>query len=329
MSVLDRIAAAAVFEVPMAHRFRGVTVREGVLLRGPAGWGEFAPFRDHDDAACVPWLRAALESATEGWPAPVRDRVPVNAIIPVVDPDRAAEIVAASGCRTAKVKVAEAGVDPRADVRRVAAVRAALGAGGRIRIDANAAWTVDEAVAAIRLLGAAAGELEYVEQPCRTPAELAEVRRRTGVRIAADESIRLAADPGGAGRAARLSSAIDVAVVKVSPLGGVRGTLRTAAAIGLPAVVSSAVDTSVGLAAGVAAAAALPDLPFACGLGTGTLLAGDVTSRPLRAVGGFLSVPAAPPEPDRLAEFEAGPAAREFWLARLDRVAALADLRGR
>ncbi len=247
--------------------------------------------------------------------------MPVNAIIPVVDPGRAAELAVASGCRTAKIKVAEPGVDLRADARRVAAVRDALGADGRIRIDANAAWTVDEAVGAIELLAAAAGTLEYVEQPCRTLAELAEVRRRTGARIAADESIRLSSDP----LAAFVTAAIDVAVVKVPPLGGVRAALRVAAAIGLPAVVSSAVDTSVGLAAGLAAAASLPDLPFACGLGTGRLLAGDVTSAPLRPVDGFLPVPPRSPEPDRRAEFAAAAASHSFWLARLERVAALAD----
>src|SRR5690242_3370581 len=134
-----------------------------MILAGPAGWGEFCPFPEYDDAECVPWLAAAVEAAERGWPPPVRDRVPVNAIVPVVAPDRAAELVRGSGCATAKVKVADAPGSLPADVERVAAVRDALGPGGRIRIDANGAWSVDDAVAAIRALERAAGGLEYVE----------------------------------------------------------------------------------------------------------------------------------------------------------------------
>ena len=321
MSLLDQITEVDVFAIPLAHRFRGITVRDGVLLRGPAGWGEFAPFDDYDDGACVPWLRSGVEAATKPWPARRRRRVPVNAIIPVVGPDRAAEIAAASGCRTAKVKVAEPGIDLAADVARVAAVRAALGAEGRIRIDANAAWSAYEATIAIEALRSAAGDLEYVEQPCRTLPEILAVRRAIGVRVAADESIRLADDPFGV----RLGDFVDVAVLKVPPLGGVRATLSLAAATGLPIVISSALDSAVGLAAGVAAAAALPELPFACGLGTAWLLAGDVSSESLCPVDGFLTAPRRPPEPDRIAEFRAPAAMRSAWLARLHRVAALAD----
>jgi o-succinylbenzoate synthase len=321
VSILDPISQVEVFAIPLVHRFRGITVRAGVLLRGPAGWAEFAPFDDYDDRACVPWLRAGIESATKPWPVPRRERVPVNAIIPVVGPDRAAAIAAASGCGTAKIKVAEPGIDLAADVARVAAVRAALGAAGRIRIDANAAWSSYDAAVAIEALRSAAGDLEYVEQPCRTLDEILAVRRATGVRVAADESIRLADDPFGV----RLGDFVDVAVVKVPPLGGVRATLSLAAATGLPTVVSSALDSAVGLAAGVAAAAALPELSFACGLGTGALLAGDVSSESPRPVDGFLTAPRRPPEPDRIAEFRAPAAMRSAWLARLHRVAALAD----
>ena len=315
------LATAAVFALPMVERFRGVTVREGVLLNGPAGWAEFAPFRDYDDRQCVPWLRAAIESATVPWPDPVRSSVEVNTTVPVVGADRAAELVRASGCRTAKVKVADPRVDLDADVERVAEVRAALGPSGRIRIDANAAWTVQEAVRAIEALDAAAGGLEYAEQPCRTLPELAEVRRRVQVRIAADESIRHATDPAKVA----LAGAADIAIVKVAPLGGVRAALRIARGAGLPVVVSSAVDSSVGLAAGLALAAALPELPYACGLGTADLLSVDVTSATLSPVGGKLAVHRRSPEPDRLANVAAGPALTSYWLARLGRVAALLD----
>ncbi len=315
----DLLATARVFALPMVHRFRGVTVREGVLLRGPAGWGEFAPFRDYTDAQCVPWLRSAVESATTPWPEPRRTSVPVNVIVPVVDPAAAAEFVTASGCRTAKVKVADPGVGLAADLARVAAVRTALGPAGRIRIDANGAWTVSEAVAAIDRLDDAAEGLEYVEQPCRTLVELAELRAMIRPPIAADESIRRADDPA----AVRLTDAADVAIVKVAPLGGVRAALGIAGATGLPAVVSSAVDSAVGLTAGVALAAALPELPYACGLATGLLLATDVCSDPPRPVDGALTVAAPAPEPDRIDEVAADDDRAGYWRARLLRVAML------
>jgi o-succinylbenzoate synthase len=280
---LDRLAP---FTVPMRLRFRGVTSRSGVLLHGPAGWGEFSPFPEYGPAYSSRWLAAAREAALDPFPAPVRDRVPVNTTVPAVDPARAHELVARSGCTTAKVKVAEAGQDLAADVERVAAVRDALGPGGRIRVDANAAWDVETAVLAIGRLATAAGGLEYFEQLCASLGELAEVRRRVEVPLAADESVRTAQDPL---RIAGLDAA-DVVVVKVQPLGGVRRALEVVDAAGLPAVVSSALETSVGLAAGVALAAALPDLPYACGLGTATLLAADVTDRPLTPAGGYLDV---------------------------------------
>lgn len=313
------VGTARVFAIPLVERFRGITVREGVLLRGPVGWAEFAPFTDYDDAECVPWLRAAIDSASNRWPGRLRERVEVNTTVPVVLPDRAAELVLAAGCRTAKVKVADPRVSLAADADRVAAVRAALGPTGRIRVDANAAWTPAQAVAAIRVLDAAAGGLEYVEQPCRSLEELAQVRRLVAVPIAADESIRRADDPA---RVA-LAGAADIAVIKVAPLGGVWAALRIATALGLPMVVSSAVDSSIGLAAGLALAAALPELPYACGLGTASLLSADVVAVGLTPVDGFIDVPTVPPEPDRYERVAADRATSRFWLDRLHRVAAL------
>ena len=310
------LATALVYALPMRTRFRGITVREGVLLRGPAGWGEFSPFLDYDDRECVPWLASAAEAATDGWPAPVRDRIPINCTVPVVAPDRAYELVLRSGCGTAKVKVADPGMPLGEDAERVAAVRDALGPSGRIRVDANGAWDVAAAVAAIRTLDSAAKGLEYVEQPCPSVSELAEVRRLVDVRIAADESIRRADDP----MRIALAGAADVAVIKVAPLGGVRRALAIAEACGLPCVVSSAVETSVGLAAGLALAGALPRLDFACGLGTVSLLGADVVATPYQPVDGWLPVPTSAPEPISAAA-DADTTAR--WRDRLRRVAAL------
>ncbi|GAA2758680.1 o-succinylbenzoate synthase [Actinopolymorpha rutila] len=310
-----------VFAVAMRNRFRSITLREGILVRGPAGWAEFSPFLDYDDATCVPWLRAAREAAYDVWPTPVRDAIPVNCTVPAVGPEQAHGVVCRSaGCRTAKVKVAEPGQPESDDLSRVEAVRDALGPDGRIRVDANGGWDVDTAVRMITWLDKAAGGLEYAEQPCATVEELAQVRRRVDVPIAADESIRQAADPYRVVR----HEAADIAVLKVQPLGGVLAALRIAEQIGLPVVVSSALETSIGIAAGVALAAALPELPYACGLATVSMLTADVVADPLVPVDGALPVVRPEPEPARLAAAAADEATRQRWLERLDRVEGLA-----
>lgn len=309
------------YAIPMRSRFRGLTVREGVLVRGPAGWGEFSPFWDYEPSEARRWWPAAAEAAVQGWPAPLRDWVPVNCTVPAVDPIAAQAIVVRSGCRTAKVKVAEPGQSLAEDVQRVAAVRDALGPDGAVRIDANGAWSVEAAVRAIAEIDRAAGGLEYVEQPCRSLSELAALRRRVDVPIAADESIRRAEDP----LRVALAGAADIAVLKVQPLGGVRRALAVADACGLPVVVSSALETSVGLAAGLALAAALPELPYACGLATGALLSSDVTSEPLTPVDGWLSVRSASAlVPDLLAEVASEAETARRWYERVRAVSAMA-----
>jgi o-succinylbenzoate synthase len=296
------------FAVPMPVKFRGTTLRTGALLQGPAGWGEFSPFPEYGPRESARWLACALEAAAYGWPEPVRASVPVNVTVPAVDPEQAQAIVARSGCRTAKVKVAEPGQPESADIDRVAAVRDAIGPAGQVRVDANGGWSVDQAARMLALL--ARFGLEYAEQPCATLAELAALRRRVEVPLAADESIRRAEDP----LAVRAAGAADIVVLKAQPLGGVRSALQIATACGLPVVVSSAVETSVGLAAGVALAAALPELGYACGLATMSLLSGDVTAAPLAETEGELPVRPAPVDPAAVARFEVDPAG---WRARL------------
>jgi O-succinylbenzoate synthase len=287
-----------------------------MLLRGDAGWGEWSPFLEYDDEVAAPWLECAVEAAAGNWPAPVRTSVPVNVTVPAVGPEQAHAIVSAGGCTTAKVKVAEPGQTLAEDQARLEAVRDALGPRGKVRIDANGAWSVDEALAALVRLDRAAGGLEYAEQPCATVEDLAAVRRRTGVLIAADESIRRATDP----YRVRDLEAADIAVLKVQPLGGVRACLRIAEEIGLPVVVSSALETSVGIAAGVALAAALPELPYACGLATVQLLADDVAVSPLLPVDGALSTHLPVVDEHAFRRIAAAPDRIEHWHARLDRV---------
>jgi O-succinylbenzoate synthase len=299
-----------VFDIPMRLRFRRQDRRTGMLIRGDAGWGEFSPFPEYDALACAPWLAAAREAAYDGWPPARRDRVPVNTTVPAVSPEQAHKLVTASGCTTAKVKVAEPGQQLADDEARVEAVRDALGSAGRVRVDANAAWSVDEAAKALRVLGKF--DLEYAEQPVATLAEMAELRRRVDVRLAADESIRTAEDPM---HVAGLEAA-DVVVLKVQPLGGVWSCLAVAEACGLPVVVSSAIETSVGIAAGVALAAALPALPFACGLGTVSLLAGDVCADSLLPVDGHLPVRPVAPDEALLSGTRATPEVEDQWSRR-------------
>ncbi|TVR23152.1 MAG: O-succinylbenzoate synthase [Nitriliruptor sp.] len=307
----------------MRRRFRGVTERTGVLLRGPAGWGEFSPFPEYGPAYASRWLAAAVAAATTSFPPALRDRVPVNTTVPAVDPVTAHALVAASGCTTAKVKVAEPGQELALDVERVAAVRSALGPTGAIRVDANGAWDVETAVLAIARLEKAAAGLEYVEQPCRSLEELRELRRRVSVPLAADESVRTAEDPR---RIAGLD-AVDLIVVKVQPLGGVSRAVEVISEAGLPAVVSSALETSVGLAAGVALAAALPDLPYACGLGTATLLSSDLTDRPLTPDRGQLEVRRVVPEAGLLDQHSPEPELAGELLERLALATAYLDER--
>jgi O-succinylbenzoate synthase len=286
----ELLAGIRVVSIPMRVRFRGVDHREAALLHGPAGWGEFSPFLDYAPPEASRWLAAAIESAWDGWPPPVRERVPVNATVPAVSADDVAGVLARyDGCTTAKVKVAEQGQTLNDDVCRVAAVRDIMGPRSRVRVDGNGGWSVDQAVDAIGALTAYG--LEYAEQPCATVEELKQLRAalaRMGidVPVAADESIRKADDPL---RVAR-EMAADIIVVKVSPLGGVRSALAVTEECGLPTVVSSALDTSVGIAAGVALAAAIPELPYACGLATVELLAADVARPSLVPVGGSITV---------------------------------------
>lgn len=317
-SVTDRPSMDEVLDglhivrLPLRTRFRGITEREIALVRGPRGWGEFAPFVEYGPPEAARWLTAAIEAAWSGWPEPVRASVPVNATVPAVPADEVAAVLARyDGCTTVKVKVAEAGQRESDDIDRVAAVRAVMGEHGRIRVDANGGWSL--AQAHDMLAGLAPFGLEYAEQPCADVRDLARLRvelalNGVDVPVAADESIRKAEDPF---EVARLQAA-DLVVVKVAPLGGVARALEVVADCGLPAVVSSAIDSSVGLRAGVALAAALPELEHACGLGTGALLGGDVTADPLLPAAGALPVRDVEVDPGLLAE-HAAPADRVVW----------------
>jgi O-succinylbenzoate synthase len=304
------LATMHVVALPLATRFRGIEVREAALFEGPEGWTEFSPFLEYGDLEASAWLAAAIDFGWMPQPAALRGSIPVNATVPAVAAASVPQVLARfDGCRTAKVKVAEAGQVLADDVARVRAVREAMGVEGRIRIDANGGWNVDEAEHAIHAM--AEFDLEYVEQPCMSVDELAEIRRRVkymGIPIAADESVRKAQDPLAVARA----GAADLLVIKVQPLGGVRRALQIVEEAGLPAVVSSALDTSIGLSMGTALAAALPTLDYDCGLGTASLLSADVTAPSLRPNDGALAVGRLTADADLL-NAHAAPSERAAW----------------
>ncbi|BBY28030.1 o-succinylbenzoate synthase [Mycolicibacterium sediminis] len=305
----DLLDGLHVVALPMRVRFRGIDVREVALIEGPSGWGEFGAFLEYGPAEAAHWLASAVEAAHGDSPAPLRYRIPINATVPAVDPARVPEVLARfPGATTAKVKVAERGQTLSDDVARVDAVRAAV---PRVRVDANGGWSVPEAVAAAAAL-TAGGALEYLEQPCATVPELAELRSLIDVPVAADESIRKAEDPLLVVRA----KAADVAVVKVAPLGGIARLLEVAGQIDVPIVVSSALDTAVGMSRGLLAAACLPSLPFACGLGTGGLFVEDVVDAVL-PVDGHLPVTRVVPDPARLHALAAPADRRQWWIDRI------------
>ncbi|MGE2732272.1 o-succinylbenzoate synthase [Mycolicibacterium vaccae] len=309
VSLSDVLDGLHVVALPMRVRFRGITVREVALIEGPHGWGEFSPFVEYEPPEAAHWLASGIAAAYRPAPELRRDRIPINATVPAVSAAEVPGIVARfPGAGTAKVKVAEPGQSLADDVARVDAVRALV---PTVRVDANGGWSVAEAIAAAHAL-TAGGPLEYIEQPCRTVAELAEVRRSVDVAIAADESIRKTSDPLHVVR----SGAADVAVLKVAPLGGVAAMLDIAAAIDIPIVVSSALDSAVGIGTGLVAAGALPQLTHACGLGTGSLFVEDVAEPPA-AVDGCLPVTTVTPDPARLDALAVTPARRQWWIDRV------------
>lgn len=294
----ELLSAAVPFALPLRVPFRGLQVREGMLIKGPSGWGEFAPFDDYDHDRASRWLAAAIEAAWGTWPAPLREVIEVNAIIPDVDSSRAAvlarEAISQYGCSTIKVKVGRSLAD---DEARVVAVRDALdtaGVDGRIRLDANAAWSLDQAVPALRRLTFYG--IEYVEQPCADLTDVIALRESVDVPVAVDEIIRLSRAP----ESLDLVGRVDYAILKPMTLGGAHATLRIARQLGVPVVVSGSLDSAVGLSTCLAAAAALPDLPLASGLGTGSLFERDLTDPPVVPQAGTIAARRFAPNLDAL-----------------------------
>jgi o-succinylbenzoate synthase len=288
--------------------FRSVTSREVALFEGPMGWGEFSPFLEYSYEESVPWLLSGIEAAFVGSPPLSRDAIEVNATMPAIDnPAEIAEILSAfDGVTVVKIKV---GGDISADLARITCVRE-LRPDARIRIDVNGLWSVDEAKSFLDQVG----EIEYVEQPCSTIEELRELKNRTDIKIAGDEVIRKAKDP----LSVDLTGAIDVLMLKVAPLGGIARAIEIANHHGLPVAVSSALESAVGIAHGLKLAAALSELNYACGLGTGALLAVDVANLPI--VNGLIEVKDVIPDSIALTKYAVSNERLNWWRNRIRKV---------
>jgi O-succinylbenzoate synthase len=325
MSIENLAAGSKAFALPLTMQFRATTIRKGLVFEGTDGWGEFAPFDNYDDEISGRWLAGALEQAFTQWPDPIRSSVPINAIIPAVDATAAAALtfraVVESGMTTLKVKVAQPGQGVEEDLARLEAIRLQLSDLGvtdiNIRIDVNGAWSAPDAIKLIGKYEIAAGGLDYIEQPCASLAECAQVKNETSIRIAVDEGLRLAKqiDP------AAIRNSADVLVVKSIPMGGVAQSLAAINAVDLPVVVSGSLDTSIGLASGLQLAASVSDLAGACGLGTGMLFEKDLVASPLIPRDGHIYV--AKPIPDQALLSEANEAVslseQKSWQDRMIR----------
>lgn len=330
MSIAEIAEQSVPFALNLTAKFRNTEVRTGVLISGSAGWGEFAPFPEYEDEVCAKWLAGALEAAFGIFPAKLRNSVPVNSIIPILSIEQTVLSVETAikdfGMTTFKVKVAEKHHDSLAsDLERVQAVRATLdrmGVDGKIRIDANGRWTAAQAITAIQALDHAAGGLDYVEQPCKKISELIELKSAMQnwdkpVQIAIDESLRMTDSVD----LAEIRSVADIVVLKAIPLGGVQRALDLVTELGLPAVVSGSLDSSVGLSSGIALAASIPQLYGACGLGTGILFAQDLVTPTTLPTNGELPVRRATPDAHLLATAAANVNVSErlWWQQRIVR----------
>ncbi len=309
--MLDSILESLhVLSLPTKTDFRGVTFREVALFEGPAGWAEFSPFLEYDENECIPWLVSAVESATQSAPAPIRDSIPVNATLPAVNGiERISEILSwYPGCSTVKIK---AGKNLQEDLQRIEHVRMVV-PNAKIRIDVNGAWSVEEAIRAISEIHQG-GIIEYVEQPCSTIEDLRKLKKllKADVLIAGDEVLRKSPKPLDID----LNGVVDILMLKVAPLGGISQSLRIAKKHGLPVVVSSALESAIGISYGLKLAAVLPELPFACGLGTGQLLGADVAS--LGIIDGAIAVGSPSPEAKALDEYATSLERLDYWKERI------------
>jgi len=300
-----------VVSIPVKANFRGINFREIALFEGPAGWSEFSPFIEYSNKESSTWLKAAIQGATKEPPKPIRDQVEINATLPNVKVSEVKELLAGfNGCNTIKIKINDFETDQALLIECLKEVPKA-----KFRLDVNGGWALEEAIANVQSYEKAFGSLiEYIEQPCTDFADLNSLRNSTGIKIAVDESIRKYL----AGDLTKIKEVADIAIIKWAPTGGIDAALEVIEKIGLPVVISSALDSSVGISQGLSLAEAVPNLYGACGLGTVCLLEGDVTSNPLMPINGIIKNRKV--IPDRIEEFKAESGRQKWWQDRANAV---------
>jgi O-succinylbenzoate synthase len=300
-----------VVSIPVKANFRGINFREIALFEGPAGWSEFSPFIEYSNKESSTWLKAAIEGATKEPPKPIRDQVEINATLPNVKVSEVKELLAGfNGCNTIKIKINDFETDQALLIECLKEVPKA-----KFRLDVNGGWALEEAIANVQSYEKAFGSLiEYIEQPCTDFADLNSLRNSTGIKIAVDESIRKYL----AGDLTKIKEVADIAIIKWAPTGGIDAALEVIEKIGLPVVISSALDSSVGISQGLSLAEAVPNLYGACGLGTVCLLESDVTSNPLMPINGIIKNRKV--IPDRIEEFKAESGRQKWWQDRANAV---------
>ena len=304
-----------VIELPMRTSFRGLVIRETALIRGEFGWGEFAPFIEYSDQESLPWLESAIEAADKALSPALREFIPINATVPASNDEAEIEQILSwyPGVDTVKIKV---GTGIQEDLVRIATVRKHLPK-SKIRIDVNGSWNVKEALSNIIAIYEVTGDLlEYVEQPVASLDELKQLKEdmSVDVKIAGDEVLRKAKDSF----AISLDGAIDILMLKVSPLGGIKRAMDLASHHKLPVVISSALESAVGISYGLALAARVPNLDYACGLGTSALFNQDISDIPI--VNGAIKATSYPIDLDRVERFELKGERLEWWRNRIIRV---------
>jgi len=326
-SLSSLVAASRVVSVPLRTKFRGITERELLIFEGANGWSEWAAFTEYSDEEAATWLAAAIEWGFSPLPKTKRRSVKVNAILPAVKPEEVSKILSRAGkFSTVKIKVAEAGQDLSEDLARILEVHS-LFPEAKIRLDANGGFDIAQAMQLLEKLSFEGVELQYFEQPVASIAELAEIKLEISKRglttpIAADESVRKSSDP----LAVELAGAADILVLKSAPLGGIASALEIAASSKLPVVSSSAMQSSIGLAAELHFAACLDSMEFDAGLGTINLFAGDLVKDSLRPVDGVLEVSRPEVSTSALDTLKAEDHRYDWWIARLERCGRLIGL---
>ena len=315
LTLEEALASLRVLALPMRTTFRSLNIRETALFKGENGWGEFAPFVEYSDQESLPWLESAIEAADKALSPALRESIPINATVPASNDESEIEQILSwyPGVDTVKIKV---GTGIQEDLVRIAVVRKHLPK-AKIRIDVNGSWSVKEALLNVNAIYQVTGELlEYVEQPVASLDELKQLKEgmSVDVKIAGDEVLRKAKDPF----AISLDGAIDILMLKVSPLGGIKRAMDLASHHKLPVVISSALESAVGISYGLALAARVPNLDYACGLGTSALFNQDVSDIPI--VNGAIKATSYPIDLDRVERYELKGERLEWWRNRISRV---------